>query len=221
MKWLVFLLACANTGIYLVAMNFAVESDRRVIPDGQLPGVDSLRRAQGGARSEAGRWDDGLCLQVTGLSQLDQPGARIRKALSAWRPVTLAPIRSGTSKPLHHLLVPPMASRSAALERLRELQASGVDSYLLEEGPHQWAISLGVFESADGARRLSSRFQSRNIETILVKRPPDPVGYALAFADRDVPAKDIAGELRNALPDSASVAVGKGCQGVASPDKNP
>lgn len=55
---------------------------------------------------------------------------------------------------LHWVYLPPFASREKALEKLRELQSRGVDSFVVSEGDDRNAISLGYFSSADSAEGL-------------------------------------------------------------------
>ncbi|WP_154660744.1 hypothetical protein [Marinobacter nanhaiticus] len=123
--------------------------------------------------------------------------------------------------PYHWVIIPPLESRSVALKRLAEFQRAGVDSYLVTKGEYSNAISLGLFESERLAQELNARFQSRNVETVLVNKDRNQISYALVFAvvaqadlDRVVHAAErYAGDLKSV--ENAS------CEGVASPDKNP
>jgi cell division septation protein DedD len=61
---------------------------------------------------------------------------------------------------LHWVHIPPLDSREAALQTLRELQSRGVDSFVVDEGDDRNSISLGYFESEDSARGLRSKMKT-------------------------------------------------------------
>lgn len=61
---------------------------------------------------------------------------------------------------LHWVFLPAQASRDEALRLLRELQAKGVDSFVVSDGADANSISLGYFSSADSARGLMVKMQT-------------------------------------------------------------
>ncbi len=68
------------------------------------------------------------------------------------------------------VLIPARVSRKASMALLKELQAKKIDSYLVAEGEHRNAISLGLFKkqsSAEGVkeRMLAAGYES-NIQTL-------------------------------------------------------
>ena len=68
------------------------------------------------------------------------------------------------------VLIPARVSKKASMVLLRELQAKKIDSYLVTEGEHRYAISLGLFKkrsSAEGVqeRMLAAGYES-NIQTL-------------------------------------------------------
>jgi hypothetical protein len=61
---------------------------------------------------------------------------------------------------LHWVYLPSSADKAQALRLLRELQAKGVDSFVVADGADANAISLGYFSSADSARGLMVKMQT-------------------------------------------------------------
>ena len=59
--------------------------------------------------------------------------------------------------------VPPQGSRDAADGKVAELRALGVkDLYILQDdGPNQYAVSLGVFKTETSARQMLGRLQAQ------------------------------------------------------------
>lgn len=73
--------------------------------------------------------------------------------------------------------IPPFADRAAAAEALRELRARGIrDVGIIGRGPLADGISLGVFRSAEGARRRLAALQAMGYAPQIGKRPAPPGG---------------------------------------------
>jgi hypothetical protein len=81
----------------------------------------------------------------------------------------------------HWVIVPPLESRQAAMERYRELMDLGVEAYVVPSGDRENAISLGLFRSRRSAEDILQRRQEQNINAILVKFPRNRISYALVF----------------------------------------
>lgn len=60
----------------------------------------------------------------------------------------------------YRVLIPPASSPEEAFRKLRELQASDIDSYVITQGPQALGISLGVFSTAAAAEGLKTRVQA-------------------------------------------------------------
>lgn len=60
--------------------------------------------------------------------------------------------------------IPPLASRQASLRQLRELQARGIDSYLITEGELANGILLGVFPRLDSAVSIAQKVRAAGYE---------------------------------------------------------
>ncbi|MGP4843613.1 SPOR domain-containing protein [Marinobacter sp. 1Y8] len=121
----------------------------------------------------------------------------------------------------HWVLIPPYKTREAALGSLERLQRAGVDSYLVTEGEYKNGISLGLFESERLAQSLNARFQSKNIETVLVNMDKNQISYALVFeAGSQLDAREIEQWLGRYSKDLKLVQFAA-CEGVATVSKNP
>lgn len=59
----------------------------------------------------------------------------------------------------HWVYIPPLASRQATMRQLRELQARGIDSYLITEGELANGILLGVFPRLDAAVLVADKLR--------------------------------------------------------------
>lgn len=58
------------------------------------------------------------------------------------------------------VIIPPLESRAAAISKLRELQARGIDSYVITQGDWRNAVSLGLFKRKSSAIGLKDKMVS-------------------------------------------------------------
>lgn len=105
-----------------------------------------------------------ICVLVGSFSSLDDAGAT-RRALAAassvapdlvWRPILVR-----TDYWVH---LGPLPSRDAALIRLRELHAAGVDSFIIAEGELTNAISLGYFTREQLAQTSLREWRQKGLD---------------------------------------------------------
>jgi hypothetical protein len=73
---------------------------------------------------------------------------------------TLKAVDVLTGEKDYRVLISPASSPEEAFRKLRELQASDVDSYVITQGEYALGISLGVFSSESGAEVLQGRVSS-------------------------------------------------------------
>lgn len=90
---------------------------------------------------------------------------------------------------VYWVYLPPFAERAQAMRKLRELQAKGIDSFVVSGGGDANAISLGSFAARDSALGIQSRLrgagyaadireQQRDLQqTWVVLRDPAAQGY--------------------------------------------
>lgn len=62
--------------------------------------------------------------------------------------------------PVYWVYLPPYAERPQAMRKLRELQARGIDSFVVAQGADANAISLGSFASRDSALNVQARLRA-------------------------------------------------------------
>lgn len=65
----------------------------------------------------------------------------------------------------------PLGSRREAFNRLRELQAAGVDSYVIPKGSLTNGISFGIFSELDRAESLTAELRDRGIDARMREEP--------------------------------------------------
>jgi hypothetical protein len=65
------------------------------------------------------------------------------------------------------VFIPPQGSRQGAIRKASELKALGVEDYFIvqEEGEHRWALSLGVFRSAEAAQGRLAALRSQGVRS--------------------------------------------------------
>lgn len=85
----------------------------------------------------------------------------------------------------HWVYIPPLASRQASLRQLRELQARGVDSYLITEGEMANGILLGVFPRLDAAVSVADKLRASGYAPQLRELPRIYQEYWVRVAEKD------------------------------------
>jgi SPOR domain len=66
------------------------------------------------------------------------------------------------------VFIPPQSDgRAGALRKTRELRVLGVEDYFIvqEEGPHRWAVSLGVFRTEAAANARLAALQAKKVRS--------------------------------------------------------
>ena len=68
------------------------------------------------------------------------------------------------------VFIPPQGSRPAALKKAGELKALAIDDYFIvqEEGPHHWALSLGVFRTEEAAQARLTALRAQGVRSAQV-----------------------------------------------------
>lgn len=85
--------------------------------------------------------------------------------------------------PLYWVYLPPFSTRQGAIRKLRELQAKGVDSFVVTEGADLNAISLGSFASHDSALGVRSRMRASGYEVGIREQTKDIRQVWVVLAD--------------------------------------
>jgi hypothetical protein len=85
--------------------------------------------------------------------------------------------------------MPPQGSRANALRKAAELKKLGVEDYFIlqDAGPTRWALSLGVFSTADAAKSHLQALREKGVRTAVIDRRDTRVPKVW-FQVRDVEA---------------------------------
>lgn len=67
----------------------------------------------------------------------------------------------------HWVHIPPLVNRQQSLQLLRELQARGVDSYIITQGDLAEGISLGLFKNKISAQNLTNKMRDMGYKVVL------------------------------------------------------
>ncbi len=81
----------------------------------------------------------------------------------------LRAIDEPTGESDYRVLIPPASSAEEAFRKLRELQASDIDSYVITEGQQSMGISLGVFSNLEGAQALLNQVGEMGYEPDVIE----------------------------------------------------
>ena len=108
------------------------------------------------------------CIEWGSFTLTDAP--RAEKALE---PLALGP-RLGQRRTEEAagwwVFIPPQDSRAGALKKAQELKALAINDYFIvqDEGPHRWAVSLGVFRTEEAAQSRLATLRSQGVRTAQV-----------------------------------------------------
>ncbi|WP_250656522.1 SPOR domain-containing protein [Alkalimarinus coralli] len=137
----------------------------------------------------AGDANDQLCLLIGPLADRGKAKFALesmqRTGIKA-EMITQTTVRA----PNYWVYLQPYESRKAAISKLRELQESKVDSYLITQGELANGISLGVFENIDSARRMLERRQGQGYSPKVKELGKKGFEYWLATEDAYTPELD-------------------------------
>ncbi|MDF1822976.1 MAG: SPOR domain-containing protein [Alcanivoracaceae bacterium] len=101
----------------------------------------------------------GLCPAVGPFAALSEADGVLTSLKAKGYQGVVRPVRVQRDM-LHWVYLPPYPSREQALKVLRELQARGVDSFVVADGEDANAISLGYFSSKESARGLKVKMEA-------------------------------------------------------------
>ena len=103
--------------------------------------------------------DQGLCPHLGGYEHKDRAMLLEQRLLGMDISVKQVVISAEFSKD-YWVYLPPFGSRDAALRQLKELEARGIDSYLVTQGDLGNGISLGIFSGQELAVGLLERMRA-------------------------------------------------------------
>ena len=177
MRWFFFLLILLNIGLFAWQQRTAapeVTSELSLTPRSEYAGpVETLQllaeaqpkpvqvASQAAPVSQATPAND--CLVLGGFDGAERVGQLEQRMLSldiGARVIT----RDAAFGSDHWVYIPPLASSQASLRQLRELQARGIDSYLITEGELANGILLGVFPRLEVAVGVADKLRAAGYE---------------------------------------------------------
>jgi hypothetical protein len=135
----------------------------KVIAPGDLPAPAS---APVSARQAPVAVAPAKCVEWGSFTLADAP--RAEKALE---PLALGPRvgqRRTEEQAAWWVFIPPAPNgRPAAIRKASELKTLGIDDYFIvqEDGPHHWAVSLGVFRTEDAARARLEALRTQGVRS--------------------------------------------------------
>jgi SPOR domain len=117
------------------------------------------------AMAKVARASAGQCLQWSALGV-----AEARAVQTVVSPI-IAPLELSLQRKEDFtsflVYLPPAASLANAQRRVAQLKELGVgETFVIPDGPLRWAISLGLFRSREGAQKLLSELQQKNITDV-------------------------------------------------------
>ncbi|OEY67983.1 hypothetical protein BG841_08735 [Marinobacter sp. X15-166B] len=154
------------------------------------------------------------CFTVGWFDDAEQAGAAAKSIPVAQDAAVVA--RERALAPWYWVLLPPANTKADALARVREFQRQGVDSYMVTSGPHENAISLGLFESRAAAESVIVQKSKKNLHPTLVLYPRNRLSYALDFKAAYAPDSEELGEVGRDLSQQFEMLAIKRCEGVAT-----
>ncbi|MBJ6138794.1 SPOR domain-containing protein [Marinobacter litoralis] len=123
-------------------------------------------------------------------------------------------------QPLHWVLVPPQPEPDARA-LAEDLRSRGADVYVVTRGQYKNAVSLGMFESLEAAKKLVSEKKSENLHVTLAKFPRNRIGYALAFKVESLRETEVLQAVEAGFEGDFDFIERNACEGVATSEKNP
>lgn len=96
--------------------------------------------------------------------------ARAEKALEPLALGTRLGHRRSEEIANYWVFIPPQGSRQAALKKAAQLKALGVEDYFIvgEESDSQWALSLGIFRTAEAAQAKLAALREQGVRSAMV-----------------------------------------------------
>lgn len=132
-------------------------------------------------RASVGPADDLGCMGVGPFTDVFS-GQNAMEQLNALHVLgVLKAIDVPTGESDYRVLIPPASSAEEAFRKLRELQASDIDSYVITKGEQAMGVSLGVFSSQDGAETLLTRLKSMGYEAEIIQIERQSRSYWIVF----------------------------------------
>jgi len=105
------------------------------------------------------------CLEWGSFTMAD--AARVEKALEPLALGSRLTQRRSEETASWWVFIPPQGSRQGALKKAAELKALGIDDFFIvpDDSDHRWAVSLGVFRSAEAAQARLAALRGQGVRS--------------------------------------------------------
>lgn len=162
MRW-VFLFLLMLNAVYFVWHQQQVPLVGKELPPVQAyreigGSIRLLSEESGLARQSSSASNEGACL-LFGPFERDEVAANLRQRLLSLDIASRVVEKESDAGADFAVYLSPLASRSAAIRQLRELQARKIDSYLITQGPNTNGLSLGIFPRRESADAIAQRLR--------------------------------------------------------------
>lgn len=207
MKWLALILLIGNLGVAGVFLGEDFWSGAQPAAHAPL-NVDRLS-LRSSSRTQTARLrlpgnppSPALCVEWRGLDQADF--ARAREQLKS---MTSDHVMSFTEVPLdirQWVIFPPLPSRAAALAKLVELTAVGIqDIFVIKAGVWANALSLGLYANEETARRRVRELEEKGVYGVRIEaQPKQGTAYYFMIRSDDADALKSLNEAKTTYPNS-------------------
>ena len=173
MRWLFIVLVVCNLGYFAYQLLFPASKPEMVVEgvaaqQAQGESIKLLSEAisdgsakrkevlvVGGSGSQA-KIQTSLCTQIGSFRARDTAAQVHQRLMAASIGSEIRQLKVPTA-PDYWVYIPPLSSRSAALRKLKELQARKIDSFIITEGELTNGISLGLFTRENLAIQLRDK----------------------------------------------------------------
>lgn len=144
-----------------------------------------------------------LCVEWRGLEQAD-----FERAREQLKRMTSDHVMSFTEVPLNlyqWVVFPPLPSHAAALAKLAELTALGIEDVgVVQDGIWTNALSLGLYVNVESARRRTRELEDKGVHGTRIETQPKPgTSYYFLIRSDDADALKSLNEAKTAYPTSA------------------
>lgn len=174
MRWVFFLLLLLNIGVFAWQQRLTPEVSSELslrAPSVTSQPVASLQLLAEAQPVQQEATAPGLaaapaaesCLVLGGFDGAERAGQLEQRLLSLDISARVLTIDTAFGAD-HWVYIPPLASSQASLRQLRELQARGIDSYLITEGELANGILLGVFPRLEAAVGVADKLRTAGYE---------------------------------------------------------
>ncbi|MBY6191737.1 hypothetical protein KUV22_14985 [Microbulbifer agarilyticus] len=189
MRWIFFLLVVANLGLFGWFMTAERTPAKTVVVSQADRGADTISlvseldpedlaaRAPAAAAqppvppvAEADTVADPLCTMVGPFDEAYQGEDVVRRLQALQVEADLRDIEM-QGQMRYWVYLAPLNSSKDAFRKLRELQAAGVDSYVIPKGSLENGISFGIFSEIDRAQSLTEELRARGFDAEYREEP--------------------------------------------------